>query len=304
MAYTKLYQNPEGEWAGPKQRQTHRLFKYLGIQDPGDRRAFRMAARGGELGRYFAGRPTSGELFSKLLTEPTDYTGRKARRQERLRQAGSQYAWVGKSGGIPTAEDLAAYGGPPDVVGNRPPNTPTTPPGTAPGPAPGVPSTIEDMLRKMGGYLGPNAQGASNQINQLLNTGGLAPGFENMFKNLLAVHDREGNKNIAALNEAFGARGARYGGDILTAQADMRRQQTQDLASLADQLQLQLGQQQQGLLGLGQQSAQLEQAARENAMQRMFQEYLTQSTQLPPILQQMMAGLTGLPTSNTLAYTG
>lgn len=299
MATTNLYQNPAGDWMGPKQRQSARLFRYLGIQDPGDRRAFRTSARSGNLNTYFANRPTSADLFNKLIAgpAPSDMTGRQSRRYERLKGAGSQYSWVGQFNPNTLGPPLAG----PET--GKPPNTPP-PPTMAPGPGPTVPSTIEDMLRKMGGYLGP--QGAQNtaQINDLINTGGLAPGFQNMFQNLLAVHNREAEKNIGALNEAMGARGARYGSDILNAQDEMRRAQTQDLAQLADQLQLQLGQQQQGMLGLGQQSAQMEQAARENAMQRMFQEYLTQATQLPPVFQQMMAALSGLPQTNTLAYTG
>lgn len=281
----------------PSKRRSQRLFRYLGIQDPGDRRAFRMAAQGGQLGQYFADRPSMNELFGKLMTAPGDaYSGRKARRFGRMQNAAQYWGTLGQynPGALP----------PPTVtpVDSKPPNTPGSP-GTAPGagPAPGAPMTIEDMLKRLGGYMGPTGQATGQFIQNRLGGGLDLPSFENMFQNLLAVHNREGNKNIAALNEAMGSRGARYGSDILNAQADMRRQQTQDLAAQADQLALALGQQQQGMIGQQLQAAQLEQQARENAMSRMFQEYLMQS-QLPPIFQSMIGALSGLPQRDTLSY--
>lgn len=294
-----LAQNPSGDWVGPKRRQVGRLFDYLGIQDPGDKRAFRMAARGGQLGTYFQDLPKSYEMFNKLITSPgTEYTGRKAKRFGRLQDAAQQIGYVGRIDKYnPNAPSTTPN------AGNKPPvsNSPGSPPPGA-GIPPAVPATIEDMLKRMGGYLGPTGQGIGNQITNMLSTGtNLTPGYQNMFKNLLASHQDQAARGIAGLNEAFGARGARYGSDILNAQGDMRRQQTNDLNLAGDQLALQLMQNQQGLLGLGQQSAGMEQQARENAMSRMFQEYLMQS-QLPPIFQSMIGALSGLPQGDTLSY--
>lgn len=295
---TNLYQDPTTqEWMGPRRHQTRRLFNYLGLKDPGERRGFKLAARQGALSDFFGGRPTSADLFNTILTAQNPYDkGRKARRFKRLKETASQFGWVGQFNpanipGVDTGTET-----------DRPPNTPP-PPGGPPGAgaAPTMPQTIEDMLRTLGGYVGPVGQQASNFISNRLGGGLDLPSFENMFKNLLDIHNREGAKNIAALNEAYGSRGARYGSDILQGQADMRRQQTQDLAAQADQLALQLGQQQQGMIGQQLQAAQLEQAARENAMQRMFQEYLMQS-QLPPIFQSMIGALSGLPQGDTISY--
>lgn len=289
--------NSQGEMFGPRRRQVGRLFDYLGIQDPADKRAFRMGARGGTLRQYFADRPSSLDLFSKLVQDPASggYTGRKAKRYDRMQGAAQQLGYVGQYNkpGTPLTTP----------IDSKPPMTPG-PPGVAPGSGapPTVPMSIEDMMKKLGGYMGPTGQGISSQITGLLNgQGNLAPGFQNMFENLMAVHNREGDRNIAALNEAMGSRGARYGSDILDAQGDMRRQQTQDLALAGNQLALQLGQQQQGLIGQSLQASQLEQQARENAMSRMFQEYLMQS-QLPPIFQSMIGALSGLPQNDTLSY--
>lgn len=303
MASTvNLYQDPSGGWAGPKKRQAGRLFRYLGIQDPGDKRAFRMAAKGGELGQYFSGRPTSAKLFNDVINKQNSgydesLGGRRGRRQDRLQQAASQFGYVGQF----DPNNIAPYN--PGVAENKPPVAPPTP-GLPPdiGAPPVTPQSFEDMLARMGGNLGPTGQQYNSQISGLLQNGGLAPGFGNMYKNLLALHQQEGDRNIASLNTAFGARGNRYGSDILNAQNDMRRQQTNEMNVQGDQLAMQLGQQQQGLLGLGQQSAGMEQQAREAAANRMFQEYLAR-TSLPPIFQQMIGGLTGLPQNDTIAYT-
>src|SRR5574342_153361 len=97
-----LYQDPSGNWAGPKRHQVQRLFRYLGLRDPGERRGFKAAARGGTLTDFFTGRPTSAGLLAQLMGQapPSDWvTGkpnRAERRAERLRQTGAQFGYVGK----------------------------------------------------------------------------------------------------------------------------------------------------------------------------------------------------------------
>jgi hypothetical protein len=66
---------------------------------------------------------------------------------------------------------------------------------------------------------------------------------------------------------------------------------------------MQLNQLQQGAFGQQLQGAGLEQQARQDASTRMFQEWL-QRQNLPPILQQMMGIIGGLPTPDTVVSTG
>ena len=76
------------------------------------------------------------------------------------------------------------------------------------------------------------------------------PTFEDMFNRYVDVSNREANRNAAAINESMGARGARYGSDLMRAQSDLRQRQTQDLATKANEYSLGLEQQRQGLLNI------------------------------------------------------
>jgi hypothetical protein len=76
------------------------------------------------------------------------------------------------------------------------------------------------------------------------------PTFEDMFNRYIDVSNREAARSAASINEAMGARGARYGSDLTRAQADLRQRQTQDLMQKASEYSLGLEQQRQGLMNV------------------------------------------------------
>jgi hypothetical protein len=76
------------------------------------------------------------------------------------------------------------------------------------------------------------------------------PTFEDMFNRYVDVSNREASRSAAQINEAMGARGARYGSDLTRAQSDLRQRQTQDLMQKASEYSLGLEQQRQGLLNI------------------------------------------------------
>src|SRR5215471_11154363 len=73
------------------------------------------------------------------------------------------------------------------------------------------------------------------------------PTFEDMFNRYVDVSNTQNARSAAQINEAMGARGARYGSDLTRAQADLRQRQSQDLMSKASEYSLGLEQQRQGL---------------------------------------------------------
>lgn len=76
------------------------------------------------------------------------------------------------------------------------------------------------------------------------------PTFEDMFNRYLDVSNREAARSAAQINESMGARGARYGSDLIRAQSDLRQRQSQDLANQAGQFTLGLENSRQGLLNI------------------------------------------------------
>jgi hypothetical protein len=76
------------------------------------------------------------------------------------------------------------------------------------------------------------------------------PTFEDMFNRYVDVSNTQAARSAAQINESMGARGARYGSDLVRAQADLRQRQSQDMMAQAGNFTLGLEQSRQGLLGL------------------------------------------------------
>jgi len=108
------------------------------------------------------------------------------------------------------------------------------------------------------------------------------PSFNELFGSYRDVANREAGRQAANINDAFGSQGGRYSSALLNAQSNLRERTTQDLANQASQYQLQLRQQQAGEVGA---LAGLQAGIGENAMTRMFQDFLRR-TSPPPLLGQ------------------
>lgn len=175
----------------------------------------------------------------------------------------------------------------------NPPTTPTpTVPGAAPTPQPAPVANAGTTQDLLSAYQTPQPQGLPELGN--FATQGLSrlnaiptPSYQDMFQRWLDVANREAGRQSAAITESFGARGGRYGSDILQAQSDLRQKQTQDIGTMADTIQKGLNEQRTGEIGqlgtLGLNVAQQQQAANEAAMQRLFADFLRR-TSPPPLL--------------------
>jgi hypothetical protein len=120
--------------------------------------------------------------------------------------------------------------GAPDPGTPQAQGTPTGGPGAGT-PAPSSPMSMSDMA-KLFAIKSPQeyeavsnfAQGNLPKVAQFDNSA-----YEEQFNRLMQQSAREGDVNAAKLRETYGSMGARYGSDIATAEADMRRKQTLDL---------------------------------------------------------------------------
>lgn len=169
-----------------------------------------------------------------------------------------------------------------------PPSGPTFPPPG--GPTPTIPGgTLADLL---GDYAAPMTD-ASRQAQSFF-TSGLSrlnmlkqPTFEEQFGRYREVAEREADRNAAKITEAFGARGARYGSDLLRAQGDLRRDLTMDLGVQADQINRGINEQRlaelQALGNFGFNFDQQENQRRQTALQYLFADAMRR-TGPPPLL--------------------
>lgn len=176
------------------------------------------------------------------------------------------------------------------------PAPPPVPPGGPSAPQPPQPpqqlSPQDALAQMLQGYTPPELSGAAasqNFYQQGLSRLNLqpAPSFEDMFSRYRAVAEREADRNAARITEAFGARGARYGSDLLTAQGDLRRKLVQDLGLQADQIQQGLEERRnQSIQTLGQfgyNQQQLQNQRQQNALAYLFADAVRQ-TGVPPLL--------------------
>jgi hypothetical protein len=176
------------------------------------------------------------------------------------------------------------------------PAPPPVPPGgpSAPPPPPSAaPLSPQDALAQMlQGYTPPELSGAA--ASQNFYQQGLSrlnalpqPSFEDMFSRYRQVAEREADRNAARITEAFGARGARYGSDLLNAQGDLRRKLTEDLGVQADAIQRGMEEQRnQSINTLGQfgyNQQQLQNSRQQNALAYLFADAIRR-TGPPPLL--------------------
>lgn len=176
------------------------------------------------------------------------------------------------------------------------PAPPPVPPGGPSVPNPpgsGAALSPQDALAQLlQGYTPPELSGAA--ASQNFYQQGLSrlnalpqPSFEDMFARYRDVAEREADRNAAKITEAFGARGVRYGSDLLRAQGDLRRQLTQDLGVQADQIQRNLeDQRNQSIQTLGQfgyNQQQLQNTRQQNALAYLFADAVRR-TSPPPLL--------------------
>jgi len=167
--------------------------------------------------------------------------------------------------------------------------TPAAPAAAPPAPNPTPQMTLPQMLQQFVVPQSPQMAGMQNYLSQGFNRLGAlpTPSYEDMFSRWMTTANREADRQAADLTEAFGARGARYGGDILNAQRDLRERNTQNIATMADTISRGLNQDrvneqgQLGQLSLG--AGQLDQSRLDNAMQYLFADYLRR-TSPPPLL--------------------
>jgi hypothetical protein len=113
-----------------------------------------------------------------------------------------------------------------------------------------------DVNKMLGAYVPPTPKeleqlsAASTTELQRAQGAQAMPTFEDMFNRYVDVSNREASRSAAQINEAMGARGARYGSDLARAQADLRQRQTQDIMSKAGEYTLGLEQSRQNLLNI------------------------------------------------------
>jgi len=131
------------------------------------------------------------------------------------------------------------------------------------------------------------------EFQNMQNFGGsIAPNFQQMFSNYLNVANTQANRQAGQIGEQLGSRGALYSSANLQQQADLRQKTSADIANTASQYQTQLETQRQQEEALRQQGmgqvlqnqaglAQGEYGAREAAMARAYQDYVSRSGPTP-----------------------
>lgn len=253
----------------------------LGL-DPGERAKFRAAVNAGDLSSYFADKPATAELFASKLALPG------------VHGAAAKY-YAGHGNFVPGVGGIAP---PVDVPGG-----PVIPEPTVPGSN----VTVDQLLNQTGGTLGPSAKGVNDYIMgrvKRLGDGPELPTFEDMFSRWLKIGQGEAKRQAAGITESFGARGARYGSDLLRSQADYSKELLDKVMSQADTTAINLRgartQEESTLLGGATQVAGYEQQSRDAALQRLFLDAL-RTGGLPPALQASFAGTSGV-TGDTIVY--
>jgi hypothetical protein len=150
-----------------------------------------------------------------------------------------------------------------------------------PGPSPGPPAFDYNKRNELiNQFRSPQSEIYNAYMRSFERGGPLdIPSFQEMYGSWRDVAEQELNRQTGALNEALGARGARYSSDILSGQGELRQNLARDLRNKAAEYQTQLrGLQFQELQPIGQ----AQQASYDTAMARMMQQYLAQ-TAPPPL---------------------
>lgn len=106
------------------------------------------------------------------------------------------------------------------------------------------------------------------------------PTYQELYGSYRDVAENEAARQSAALTEAYGSQGARYGSDIAGAQGNLRRNLTRDLNMQSGNLLQSLRQQQAGEAGA---LANMQMALNEAGMNRLFSDFLRR-TSPPPLL--------------------
>jgi hypothetical protein len=193
----------------------------------------------------------------------------------------------------PTAGQTPWKGGgaapPPAAPTVTPPPAPptTTPPG-------GPPPTLADIAKKyqidIPDELKVAGAGAIKTWNDAQDWQNSA--YEEQFNRLQQQSAREGDLNAAKIAESYGSMGARYGSDITTAEADMRRKQTLDLQTAGYDVRQGLNQQRlqqmAGAMGAMQTVGASKANIASTAMDKAWQDYALQ--QAPPAMWDEMMG--------------
>lgn len=105
------------------------------------------------------------------------------------------------------------------------------------------------------------------------------PSFQDLYGSYRSVAEKETQRQTQALQEAFGAQGARYGSDILNAQSGLQRDLASNLQNQAGQFAVGLrSQQTQEMMPV----AQAQQQAMNDAFNRLLLQYMQQTA--PPTL--------------------
>jgi hypothetical protein len=116
--------------------------------------------------------------------------------------------------------------------------------------------------------------------------------YEEQFNRLQQQSAEQGERGAAALAETYGSMGARYGSDIQTAQADMRRKQTLDLQAAGFDVRQGLNQQRlaqmAGAMGAMQGVGASKANIMTSGMEKAWQDYMMQMA--PPAMWDEMMG--------------
>jgi len=142
----------------------------------------------------------------------------------------------------------------------------------------------DNVLQQLMQFYSAGTPPIAGALEKNLTKGGMLdmPGFNELFGSYQNIANTAASKQAANINEAFGSQGGRYSSAVSNAQTNLRERTTNDLANQAAQYQLQLRHQQgEEVAGL----AGLEAGIGENAMARMFQDFLRR-TSPPPLLGQ------------------
>jgi hypothetical protein len=129
--------------------------------------------------------------------------------------------------------------------------------------------------------------------------------YEEQFNRLMEQSNREGDVNAAKIREAYGSMGARYGSDIATAEADMRRKQTLDLQAAGFDVRQGLNQQRlaqmAGAMGAMQGVGASKANIATSGMERAWQEYAMKMAP-PAMWDEMMGYATSFSPPGTVVY--
>jgi hypothetical protein len=129
--------------------------------------------------------------------------------------------------------------------------------------------------------------------------------YEEQFNRLMQQSREEGDINAAKIRESFGSMGARYGSDIATSEADMRRKQTLDLAAKGFDVRQGLNQQRltqmAGAMGALQNVGASKANLATGAMEKAWQDYMLQMAP-PAMWDEMMGYATSFSPPGTVVY--